>query len=79
MAAEGDCVVRTRNWRLAIVGLVMIVGAAAFFLFMGTMATQSTDPVELMRTVGQVSGAVGGIGLFVIVMGLIGRRSRANR
>jgi hypothetical protein len=62
---------------LVIVGLVMIAGGVAFFLGMTTMAPRSTDPVELMRTVGQVSGAVGGIGLFLIVFGLIGRRSRA--
>jgi hypothetical protein len=68
---------RTRNWRLVVAGLVMVAAGAGFFLFMGTMAPRSTDPAELMRTVGQVSGAVGGIGLSLIVFGLIGRRSRA--
>jgi hypothetical protein len=69
--------VRTRNWRLIVVGLVMIAGGIGFFLFMQTMAPRSTDPVELMRTVGQVSGAVGGLGLFLAIFGLIGRRSQA--
>ena len=68
---------RTRNWRLAIVGLVMLVGAVAFFLGMQTAAPRSTDPVELMRTIGQVSGVIGGIGLVMIMIGLIGRRMGA--
>ncbi len=65
---------RTRNWRLVIVGLVMVVGAIAFVLVMHSMAPRSTDPVELMRTVGQVSGVVGGLGIVLFVVGLIGRR-----
>ncbi len=65
---------RNRNWRLAIVGLVMIVGAIAFVLVMQSIAPRSTDPVELMRIVGQVSGVVGGIGIVLLVIGLIGRR-----
>jgi hypothetical protein len=69
--------VRKRNWRLAIVGLVMVLAAAAFFAGMQPLAPRSTDPVELMRTVGQVSGTVGAIGLVVFVLGLIGTRSRA--
>ena len=59
------------------VGLVMVLAALAFFLVMQLLAPRSTDPVELMRTVGQVSGAVGGIGLVVLVLGLVGRRSGA--
>ena len=68
---------RTRNWRLSITGLVLIALAVAFFFGMQTMAPKSTDPVELMRTVGQVSGVAAGIGLVMILIGLIGRRSRA--
>lgn len=59
---------------MVIVGLVMVVGAAAFFVVMQGMASRSTDPVELMRTVGQVSGVVGGIGVAMMVVGLIGQR-----
>jgi hypothetical protein len=69
--------VRTRNWRLVLTGLLLAVLAAGFFIGMQGMAPRSTDPVELMRTVGQVSGAGGGIGLVMIIIGIIGRRTRA--
>jgi hypothetical protein len=51
--------------------------AVAFFLGMQTVAPRSTDPVELMRTVGQISGVAGGIGIVMVVIGLVGRRSGA--
>ena len=66
---------RQKNWRLIIVGAVLIVLAAGFFLVMIGMAPRSNDPVTLMRTVGQVSGAVGGIALVMLVFGLVGRKS----
>ncbi len=68
---------RKRNWRVLIVGLVLVVAALAFFLGMQTLAPRSNDPVELMRTVGQVSGVVGAIGVLMLVFGLIGRHSSA--
>ncbi len=66
---------RRTNWRLVIVGGVLIVLAIGFFLVMLGMASKSNDPVTLMRTVGQVSGAVGGISLVMIVIGLIGKKT----
>jgi hypothetical protein len=66
---------RQRNWRLIIVGIALLVLAAGFFLAMMTMASRSNDPQEMMRTVGQVSGAVGGISLVMILFGLIGKKS----
>ena len=68
---------RKRNWRLLVVGLVLIAAAIAFFFGMQTLVPRSNDPVELMRTVGQVSGAVGGIGVVMLIFGLIGRRANA--
>ena len=65
---------RRTNWRIVIVGFILIVGAAAFFLGMQTTAPKSNNPIELMTTVGQVSGAVGAIGLAMLAVGLIGRR-----
>lgn len=65
---------RRTNWRVVIVGFILIVAAAAFFFFMQTTAPKSNNPVELMTTVGQVSGVVGAIGLVMIAFGLIGRR-----
>ena len=66
---------RQRNWRLTAVGTVMLVLAVLFFLSMRDMTLWSNDPVALMRTVGEVSGAVGGISLVMIVFGLIGRKA----
>jgi hypothetical protein len=66
---------RRRNWRLVIVGLVLAALAAGFFLYMMGMAPRSNDPVAMLRTVGQVSGFVGALGLFMAVFGLIGRKA----
>lgn len=68
---------RKRNWRLIAVGTVLLVLAILFFLSMRDMTLWSNDPVALMRTVGEVSGAVGGISLVMIVFGLIGRKAPA--
>ena len=68
---------RKRNWRMIAVGSVLLVLAILFFLSMRDMTLWSNDPVALMRTVGEVSGAVGGISLVMIVFGLIGRKAPA--
>jgi hypothetical protein len=65
---------RRTNWRMAVVGIVLLVAAAAFFVGMLGAAPGSNNPVALMQTVGQVSGVVGSIGLVLAVIGLIGRR-----
>ncbi len=66
---------RQKNWRLVIVGAVLIVLAAAFFLFMMGMAPKSNDPKTMMETVGMVSGVVIGIALVMIALfGLIGKK-----
>jgi hypothetical protein len=66
---------RQRNWRLIIVGVVLIAASAGFFFCMGTMAPRSNDPVALMQTVGQVSGVVGAIAVLMIIFGLIGKKA----
>jgi TRAP-type mannitol/chloroaromatic compound transport system permease large subunit len=66
---------RQKNWRLIIVGVVLIVSAAGFFIFMGTMAPRSNDPAALMQTVGQVCGAVGAIALLMLIFGAIGKKA----
>jgi hypothetical protein len=68
---------RKRKWRLIAVGTVLLVLAVLFFLSMRDMTLWSNDPVALMRTVGEVSGVVGGISLVMIVFGLIGRKVAA--
>jgi succinate dehydrogenase hydrophobic anchor subunit len=65
---------RQKNWRVMIVGGVLLVLAAAFFLFMMTIAPKSNDPAALMQIVGQVSGAVAGLSVVMIVFGLIGKK-----
>jgi thioredoxin reductase len=65
---------RQKNWRLVIVGAVLVALAAAFFLHMMGMAPKSNDAKTLMQTVGMVSGAVEGIALVMIALGLIGKK-----
>jgi hypothetical protein len=62
------------NKRVVATGALMIVIAAGFFLYMMTLAPRSNDPAAMMRTVGQVSGAVGAIGLVMVVYGALTRR-----
>jgi|HubBroStandDraft_5_1064220.scaffolds.fasta_scaffold97625_2 hypothetical protein len=66
---------RQKNWRLVIVGGVLIVLAAGFFLYMMGMAPKSNDPQSLMQTVGMVSGGVGGIAVVMVIFGLIGKKT----
>ncbi len=70
----GVGIMRQKNWRLVIVGAVLIILAAAFFMYMMGMAPKSNDPKMLMQTVGMVSGVVGGIAVAMILFGLIGRK-----
>ena len=65
---------RRRNWRIIIVGFVLIALALGFYFFMLSIASQSTDPVALMQTVGAVAGAAVGISLVMILIGLIGKK-----
>jgi hypothetical protein len=69
---------RRKNWRIVIVGLVLILLAVAFFVGMSTIAPKSNDPAALMRTVGEVAGAVAGLSLVMIIFGLIGKKSPAK-
>ena len=65
---------RQRNWRVILTGVLLSVLAAGFFFFMLTVASQSTDPAEFMRTVGQVSGVLVSISVAMIIVGLIGKK-----
>jgi hypothetical protein len=66
---------RLKNWRIVIVGSVLIVIAAAFYFFMLSIASKSNDPAALMQTVGTVAGVVGGLSLAMIIIGLIGKKA----
>jgi hypothetical protein len=68
-------IMRRKNWRAVIVGIVLCLSALGFFLYMLSIASTSNDPAALMQTVGTVSGAVGGLSLAMIVFGLIGKKA----
>ena len=65
---------RRKNWRVIIVGFVLTGLVLGFYFFMLSIASTSTDPVALMQTVGTVTGAVVGISLVMIVVGVIGKK-----
>lgn len=65
---------RSKNWRLVIVGSVLVVAALAFFFFFLSIASKSNDPATMMQTVGEVAGAVGGLSVVMIIVGLIGKK-----
>jgi hypothetical protein len=62
------------NLRVVITGAAMVLLAVAFFFGMGTAAPKSNDPAAMMQTAGTVSGAVGGIGLVMIVFGALRKK-----
>jgi len=62
------------NIRVVAAGALLIVLAGAFFLYMSGIAARSTDPAEMMRTVGMVSGGAAGIGAAMVLIGLLRRR-----
>jgi len=65
---------RQKNWRVVTVGFVLAVLALGFYFFMLSIASNSTDPAALVQTVGTVTGAVVGISLIMILLGLIGKK-----
>lgn len=68
---------RRTNTRLVAAGFGLLLAAIAFFLFMLSIASKSTDPVELMRTVGSVSGVVGGLAIAMVLFGFVGKKRAA--
>jgi hypothetical protein len=62
------------NIRVISAGALLVVLATGFFLYMSTMMPRSNDPVEMMRTVGMVSGGAAGLGLVMILFGLFRRK-----
>jgi hypothetical protein len=66
---------RKTNWRLVTVGVILLDFAVVFFLEVLDMTPRANGPGELMRRVGQVAGAVGGISIVIIIFGLVGKKS----
>lgn len=57
-----------KNPRLALAGLLAIAAGVILFVYFQNNQEGASDPVQLMRVVGQVAGAIAGIGLAFIVM-----------
>jgi type VI protein secretion system component VasF len=72
--ARARAAMRQKNWRVVIVGFVLAIVAVAFYFFMLSIASKSNDPAALMQTVGTVAGAVCGVSLVMIIVGLIGKK-----
>ena len=66
---------RRKNWRFVGAGAMLLVLAGVFVVLMLSMAGKSTDPVALMRIVGQTAGVAGGVGIFLIILGLVGKKA----
>jgi hypothetical protein len=62
--------------RLVMTGALALFLAAAFFIGMLLLlAPKSNDPASMMRTVGQVSGVLAGLGVALLAAGLIGKKA----
>jgi hypothetical protein len=70
---------KAANPRAVFAGAALLILAIGFFLLMMTMAPSSTDPVELMRTVGTVSGVCSGIAIWLMAIGWLKKRPDPRR
>jgi hypothetical protein len=66
---------RRINWRMISGGVFLIVFAVGFFFIMSSNASASTDPQELLRLTGQISGVAIGVSVVLIIIGLIGKKA----
>ncbi|MCU0829401.1 MAG: hypothetical protein MUE52_18940 [Tabrizicola sp.] len=60
------------SMRLGLVGALLVAVAVGLFLW-GTSADLGTDAAEAMRRIGQVAGAVGGLGAVLLALALMMR------
>lgn len=65
---------RRINWRMISGGVFLIVLAVGFYFIMLANVSASTDPAELMRLTGQISGGAIGVSVVMIIAGLIGKK-----
>ena len=63
-----------KNMRFVTTGCLLILLVVAFFTFMLSIAPRSNDPAGLLRTVGTVSGVVGGLAIAMVVIGFVGKK-----
>jgi hypothetical protein len=62
-------------WRSIIGGVFFMILAVVFYFIMLANVSASTDPAELMRLTGQISGFVIAVGVLLIIRGFIGTKS----
>jgi hypothetical protein len=65
---------RERNWRLVRVGGVLLAFAVVVFVAMLVIFPPSPDTAEMIHRLGQITGAVGGAGVALMIVGLIGKK-----
>jgi hypothetical protein len=66
---------RQRNWRLFAAGMLLLGFAVAFFTVMLGVTQHSSDTAEMINRIGQVAGAVGGLGVALAIIGVIGKKA----
>lgn len=66
---------KPQRLKLARLGYFLICVAVVFFLAMMFMAPQSNDPIEVMRLTGQSSGVAAGVGVVLIILDYLRKRS----
>jgi hypothetical protein len=69
---------RERNWRLVRVGGVLLAFAIVVFVAMLVIFPPSPDTAEMIHRLGQITGAVGGAGVALMLVGLIGKKASAG-
>ncbi len=69
---------RRTNWRAIVTGFFLIAISIGFYVFMLSVAPSSNDPVAMMKTVGTVSGVLIGVSVFLVVIGLAGKKTAAK-
>jgi uncharacterized membrane protein YedE/YeeE len=60
--------------KLARAGYFLIAVAIVLFGALFYLAPQSTDPAEVLRLAGQLSGALAGVGIVLVVIDRVRRR-----
>lgn len=65
-----------KNPRLALAGLLLIAVGAGLFAYFYYNPEGARDPAEMLRVVGQVAGAVAGLGVALIAMSFFVKRPR---
>jgi succinate dehydrogenase hydrophobic anchor subunit len=69
---------RERNWWLVRVGGVLLVFAVVVLVAMLVIFPPSPETAEMIHRVGQITGAVGGAGVALMIVGVIGRKVPAG-